>query len=126
MVKKILSERHTVKVKEYTLTFTHVSDPDDGYLFDADKNGNVKFDPEYEETQRKNYELCMASPDYEGPEFGTNQWSYVENAKAICECGAEIELRDDYMGACECEKCGRWHNTHGQTLLPPGQWETEA
>ena len=48
------------------------------------------------------------------------EWSWVEPAIAICECGKEITLDYD---AQECEHCGRLHNILGQELLPRHMWE---
>ncbi len=47
---------------------------------------------------------------------------YSEPAKGTCECGERIELYSQYMGACECPKCGRWYNVFGQEMNPPRTW----
>lgn len=39
-----------------------------------------------------------------------------------CECGKVIELWNEYLGASECEYCGRWHNLFGQLLNDPSTW----
>lgn len=39
-----------------------------------------------------------------------------------CECGKVIELWNEYLGASECEYCGRWHNLFGQLLNNPETW----
>lgn len=124
MIKKIISERHRVTERHNVIQFDH-KDGDGGYSFSADENGNVKFDPEYEAEQKKSYEFVTKSPDYFGPFHRTEKHTYTENAKAICECGGEIELWNQYHGTCECEHCGRWHNLFGQTLVNPEFWENE-
>ncbi len=58
-----------------------------------------------------------------GPVVNEFQRIYTKPAVGRCECGAEVELRNQYMGACECSGCGRWYNLFGQELLPPEQWE---
>lgn len=124
MVKKIISERHLVTMRYHVIEFDHV-DGDGGYSFPADENGNVKFDPKYEVAHRKSYELAMKNHDYCGPFHRIKKHTYTENAKAICECGVEIELWDQYHGACKCKYCGRWHNLFGQTLVNPKFWEND-
>ena len=49
--------------------------------------------------------------------------SIRDNAHGTCECGNEVELYDEYYGACQCEKCGKWYNLFGQELNPPTYWE---
>ena len=49
--------------------------------------------------------------------------SIRDNAHGTCECGNEVELYDEYYGACQCEKCGQWYNLFGQELNPPTYWE---
>ena len=40
-----------------------------------------------------------------------------------CECGNEVMLMDQHMGAAECPECGQWYNLFGQKLKPPEDWE---
>lgn len=120
MVKKIISERRRVEIKEKRIDFDLASDRNSGFTFDADDNFNPIFS---NEVQKKNYDECLGNPDYIGPIKHIQRTHYIENAKAICECGKEIELWDQYQGACECDYCGRWHNLYGQTLLSPEHWE---
>ena len=93
-----------------------------GFGFPCDAAGNVL--PFENDEIRKNYEYCMAHPE----EFKTfakvtryvNR--YTEPAHGTCICGNEVELYDQYCGACQCEKCGRWYNLFGQSLVPPEYW----
>lgn len=48
-----------------------------------------------------------------------------ENAHGTCSCGNELYLWDQYYGACQCEKCGRWYNLFGQELVQPANWGKE-
>ena len=50
---------------------------------------------------------------------------YKEPAHGTCICGEEVSLWDQYYGACECPKCGRWYNLFGQELVAPEHWETD-
>lgn len=125
MVKKIISERHLVVKKIKVIEFDHISG-DGGYSFEADDDFNVKFDDKFEEIQRASYQHAMNSAEYLGPFQRIHENRYMENAKAICECGNQIELWDQYQGACECEHCGQWHNLFGQSLINPEYWESEV
>ena len=96
-----------------------------GFGFPCDQAGNLlpfRFD-----AARENYEYCMAHPE----EFETFAEvrkfvsRYTEPAHGTCTCGSEVTLYDQYCGACQCEKCGRWYNLFGQELLPPEQWESD-
>lgn len=95
-----------------------------GFVFPCDAKGNpllTRMQPEAIE----NYHFCMAHPE----KF--KRWNVVDereermriNATGRCICGEFIELWNQYMGACECPKCGRWYNLYGQELNPPETWE---
>lgn len=107
----------------YDLVFYY--EDDGGYAFPCDAAGNV-FPLEYE-CARKNLEHCLAHPE----EFATynevRKWEshYREPAHGTCSCGQEVELYDQYYGACQCPKCGQWYNLFGQSLVPPEQWEID-
>ena len=47
---------------------------------------------------------------------------YTENPWGVCKCGKVIELYNEYMGACECPRCGQWYNLFGQELNRPETW----
>jgi hypothetical protein len=121
---EIIRERHRAERVEHCLAFT---DNDGcGYNFDCDENGNVIFNPEFEECQRQNYEAAMAAgPEAFPLEFNhhtVRRFRYTENAIGRCRCGEEFELYDQYQGACPCPKCGQWYNMFGQELVDPEHW----
>jgi len=93
-----------------------------GFAFQCDKDWNIKTT---NECALKNYNYCMEHPE-EFPYYWNekNVWyhTYTENANGICECGNRVYLWDQYLGACECEKCGRWYNLFGQELSNPETW----
>ena len=39
-------------------------------------------------------------------------------------CGAEFYLQDEYLGACECPRCGQWFNLFGQEVTNPSSWSS--
>lgn len=124
MVQKIISQRHLVTIREKVIEFDHITG-DGGYVFSADDNYNVRFDSEHAESQKESYQMCLRNPDYSGPHMRIQTRTYMKNAIAVCECGKEIELWDQYLAASQCPYCGLWHNLFGQTLLDPEYWEME-
>ena len=129
MLKNIV-ERQTKIVVTFHLVFERDDVGNSGYIFDCDEQGNPIFDPEYEECQRANYERALAA----GPEeFACSYNRFIrrhnrvtENAHGTCICGEEVELYDQYRGACQCPKCGRWYNLFGQSLIDPQYWEDDC
>lgn len=92
-----------------------------GFYFPCDKDGNVS---NLNEGMQANYEFCKANPD-RFVRFGKvveQKRRYTEPNTGECECGEVIELYNQYLGACECPKCGRWYNIWGQELNPPHTW----
>ena len=122
MLKNYVPAEHKTEV-HFDLVFDY--DDNGGYAFPCDAAGNV-FPLEYE-CARKNLEHCLAHPEEFAVYNEVQKWTshYTEPAHEICTCGEEVSLWDQYYGACECPKCGRWYNLFGQELVPPGQWETD-
>ena len=50
---------------------------------------------------------------------------FREPVKGLCSCGQWVELVDEYYGACQCPKCGKWYNLFGQELVSPEYWEQD-
>ncbi len=115
-----------VKTVWYELNFWYKDDPGAGFGFPCNERGEILADEMTKEAV-ENYEWCMAHPERFGTfnHLSTRVDYYKPNAHGTCVCGEEVELYDQYMGACECPKCGRWYNLFGQSLLPPDQWENE-
>ena len=124
---KILSERQRVKHVEYAREFQAIGQPKGcGYSFTCDVNGNLDTTDENYTLKKENYDFCIANPEkYIDEGVVENSWTYMENAKALCSCGETIELYDQYLGACNCPKCGQWYNLFGQALLDPEYWEED-
>lgn len=100
------------------------SEPGGGYAFPADENGNVLFD-QMGEPARKNYEWALQHPEkfpYRFNKLDKCTRRYRNPASGICHCGERIDLRDEYLGACECPCCGQWWNLFGQELNNPETW----
>lgn len=115
----IIKEREHVTEKYYRLEFT--DEYGNGYSFDCDSNGNLEA---MEPAALKNYQRCIDHPEefkrYNRITPYTRRWT--EPAIGLCECGEEVEMISQYMGALECPKCGRWYNLFGQQLNPPSMW----
>lgn len=121
MLKNYVTETETRR--EYSREFTYL-DGCSGFSFTCDKDGN--FPEDMHECAKANYAWAMQHPE-EFSEFDhfTVRVQHFTHRHGTCSCGAEVELWDQYWGACQCPKCGRWYNLFGQELLPPEQWETD-
>lgn len=111
---------------ETQVDFTVEFDLDDygGFSFPCDANGTPVLNPE----ARENYEYCMKHPEkfQAWNVVRKHKWSWKNPATGDCICGEHIELIDEYEGACECPKCGRWYNLFGQELIHPKYWEEDT
>lgn len=115
---------------EYELVFDDGAN--NGYGFPCDKDGNLLPAPEHpsidhnkvDEARQRNLQYALAHPEkyVRFNKVVKYERSYREPPRGLCECGREIVLYNQYLGACECE-CGRWYNLFGQELNPPSQWE---
>lgn len=116
----IIKQRERVRKKSYA----HVFERDDrsGYSFDCNEDGSVL--PMCSEAF-DNYADCISGKHADLVYKGVVDYSYTVTEPAVgkCACGAEVELTDQYYGACECPSCKRWHNLFGQELNPPDMWE---
>ena len=121
MLKNFVPARQAIHVERY-IVFDDAEG--NGYAFPCDMSGYLQ--PMSDEA-KANYEKCMASPDefIRYNEFVKCQNTYTEAAHGTCLCGADVEIWNQYYGACQCENCGRWYNQFGQNLLPPEQWEID-
>ena len=92
-----------------------------GCVFHCDEHGETS---ELNPDAAENLAYCRAHPE----KFVRNgvvvrrEQQVRNNPTGICECGETVELWPQYLGACECPKCGRWYNLFGQELNPPGTW----
>lgn len=122
MIKNYVPAEHKTEI-HFDLVFYY--DDDGGYAFPCDAAGNVL--PLEYECARKNLEHCLTHPEEFAVYNEVRKWTnrYTEPAHGTCTCGEEVSLWDQYYGACECPKCGRWYNLFGQEMLPPDQWETD-
>lgn len=124
---KIIRERSThTEVKHY-IEFTDAEGA--GFSFPCDSNGNIQFNddiPELGKAQRDNYDYAMSHKERftcQYAQFVTRRYTVTDNAIGKCVCGEEVELYDQYQGACSCPKCGQWYNMFGQSLVDPEYWE---
>lgn len=107
----------------YELTYFY--DDNGGYAFPCDAEGNV-FPLKYPEAA-ENLEWCRQHPEQfsVAGEVVRHVSNWKEPDSGDCACGQHIELVNQYCGACQCPKCGKWYNVFGQELLPPDQWEID-
>ena len=114
------------KIVEHEIEFLYTEDDGSGFGFPCDERGNV-LDAEMTKEAWENYRWCLEHPEKFAVynEMKTRVRYYTPDAHGTCSCGEEVELHNQYMGACQCPKCGRWYNLFGQSLLPPEAWEDE-
>lgn len=107
------------EVVEYGLVFD--DGENNGYSFRCDENGVLPVDMPV--AAQKNYAFCMEHPEkfVRFNKVVAFYRSFREPPHGLCECGREVYLYDQYLGACECE-CGRWYNLFGQELNHPSKW----
>ena len=121
----IIEEAKIVRADDYCLEFDGFNLRADGqYSFDCNKNGEVNINSLPKEAQ-KNYFMCISSPDRFSKHIAHYTRKWREPARAICKCGKEIFLENEFMGACSCPYCDRWYNMFGQELNPPELWEDD-
>lgn len=124
---KMISGRERKRHVEYRRVFQEVYGiPGNGFAFPCDKYGNLNLKDNNYDYWIKNYHYCVEHPSkYKDCGVEKDAWEYTENARALCSCGAEIELWDQYLGACECPKCKQWYNLFGEALINPEYWEED-
>ena len=124
MLKNYQERTHHTLV-EHSLIFFY--DDNGGFAFPCDANGNVAIS-EMTDCAVKNLTDCMAHPErfQRFGEIRTERRRITDPAHGTCECGAEVYLYNQYMGACECENCGRWYNLFGQEIMQPEMWRGEC
>jgi len=96
-----------------------------GFAFLCDKDGNVIFNENTTEAAIENYHWCMEHPEkfpYYFNHVVKQVHRYREPNSGTCHCGEKIALVNEYLGACECPKCGQWYNLWGQELKNPETW----
>ena len=112
--------------RTWVTTTWHELTFDDGHgngcVFPCDENGQLPAD--LNEAAVQNYHYCMEHREkfVRWNEVVERKQNTKTNPTGICSCGAKVVLWDQYLGACECEKCGKWYNLFGQELNPPGTW----
>lgn len=114
--------RSSENIDEHSLIFFY--DDDGGFSFPCDENGFVDISG-ITDCAFANLLDCMSHPErfkYFG-EVRTEHRTIRHNAHGTCDCGEEVYLYNEYMGACECPNCGRWYNLFGQELIRPEYWE---
>lgn len=98
-----------------------------GYSFPCDENGNLLQSEEENPAAHANMRWCLEHPEkFERFNKIIKYTRQVkDNTHGTCICGHEVELWNQYMGACQCPECGRWYNLFGQELVPPEHWEED-
>ena len=115
---------HPERRLEVTYGLRFFVDANGGCEFPCDSNGNVKRS-RMTKAAIENYERCIAHPEdfpYAFNEVHEYRRWVKDEPYGTCHCGERVYLFNEYMGACQCGKCGQWYNLFGQELLPPEEW----
>lgn len=116
-------------IVEYSREFVWEHDRGAGFSFPCDENGNLS--PDLHPAAVENYNKCVdGTINWDGHKIidkGIRKEVRTFRTPAVlrCNCGEEIELVNEYLGACACPVCGQWYSTFGQELLPPTMWEED-
>ena len=107
---------------EVTVTYEKIFDDGsgNGYAFPCDAEGHLLCHP----SAVASYNWCLLHPEnfirFNMLERREQHMRHPDTGK--CSCGEIVSLRDQYYGACQCPRCGKWYNLSGQELLPPDMW----
>lgn len=114
---KIIEPRHYVEKIISFRSYSWVKDPNAGFSFPLNNEGNISFSSAEQEA---NYNLCETNVEHGlmTTDVITMDYSYWQPAKAMCRCGEIIWLDGDTC----CEHCERWYNSVGQEIHPPFAW----
>lgn len=121
----ILRRGQLVAVVRYALQYDWEGQPDCGFLFDCDENGNVNVQ-EMAEPAQESYRKCVTNTHDRKVIFrGVRKFhsKYHQPTLIRCDCGEELELFDAMTNSCDC---GRLYNGAGQQLAHPSQWGEET
>lgn len=113
------------EITEYELMFDDGCG--NGYGFPCDVNGKLLYSEKERPEAYENLRWCLEHPEgfVRFNEVVEYRHTVRDNAHGTCSCGNEVELWNQYYGACQCEKCGQWYNLFGQELLPSELWEED-
>lgn len=109
----------------YVLDYRYVDDPNAGFGFDCDKNGNPILP--MNDAAAANYRECLEGAvgglqvTFRG--ISTYQHRYRHPARLRCTCG-EVVVLEHFTNT--CDKCGADYNSSGQHLAPRSQWGEET
>lgn len=121
---KIIKERESKESITYSLEFDYRDDSGGGFTFPCNQQGEILED-KMPQTAIDNYHRCLRDNRLTLPYVHTHKNHWVEPAVGECVCGEQVVLESQYMGACQCPKCGQWYNIFGQSLIPPEHWEDD-
>lgn len=116
----IVKQSKRVYEKEYQMNWNWKDDPDAGFSFPCDKEGNI-LTHEMQPAGLENLRKCRAGEhDVFGPILDSIERSWWECAEGECECGGRVYLQMSLTNT--CDGCGREYNSSGQLLAPRNQW----
>jgi len=112
------------EIVEYEIVFYGEPGCGYAYAFPCDEHGNPLMD-EMNKAAWENYRWALLHPEKFPYKFNkiVREVRKVRNPPSgICHCGDRVELFNEYLGGCECPRCGQWWNLFGQELNNPDTW----
>ena len=116
---KVIKDSYTEKTIYFTLDYNNRGDGCD-FSFPCDENGNVLA---LNDAAQENLKFCRKNAENYTVSVRKHIDRYRHGMTIQCSCNEIFELQNQYLGACECPKCGQWYNFFGQTLKNPDRWE---
>ena len=119
---KMLKYSEWIEEEHFKIGYKWKEEPDCGYDFPCDKDGNIKTH-EMHEAGLDNLRMCRADKGRTmyGPFREKRTTSYHQDAVGECDrCKTEVVLS---MSLCNtCDKCGDEYNSSGQLLAAREFW----
>lgn len=110
---------------EVYYTYDYNFDSNSGFTFPCNSHGEINLKT-LTKAATENLIYCNNNKkDFEWHGKVKHTWHKRIPAYGYCSCGNRIDLVDEFLGACECVKCGKWYNLFGQELLSPEHWEQD-
>lgn len=119
---EIIKDSYTEETIYYTLDFDNKGDGCD-FSFPCNADGNVS--DNLNEAAKESLQFCRKNADNYHMSVRRHVDRYRHGMTIKCSCGEIFELENQYLGACECPKCGQWYNLFGQMLKNPDKWEED-
>jgi hypothetical protein len=115
---EIIKRSHIVETTDCSLVFEYADDPNAGFSFTCDEDGNVDAST-LQPAGYANLVVCLTGNVGRHTVIAKGVVktvrSYRESSLLRCDCGDELYLHDPLDNLCTCGRC---YNMSGQKVLP--------